>query len=148
MPVQNPLDLSETDYVIIECFHIAGLVLAIGVTAVVDLRLLGLTLRQQSAAQLASDTSWWVLGGLTISIFTGLMLFSTDPDMYYTNLTFLIKRACLTLAIVFNYTVHRKAVLPDVSPGRARLVASLSLALWVSIVFGGIFIANNVVTIG
>jgi hypothetical protein len=148
MPVQNPLNLSETDYIIVECFHIAGLVLAIGLTAVVDFRLLGLTLRQQSAAQLASDTTWWVVGGLITSIFAGLMLFSTDPDMYYTNLTFLIKMACLILAIVFNYTVHRKVLLPDVSPGRARLVGCLSLTLWVSIIFGGIFIANNLVTIG
>jgi hypothetical protein len=47
---------------------------------------------------------------------------------------------CLALAIVFNYTIHRKAVLPAAAPGHSRLVACVSLMLWVSVVFGGIFI--------
>jgi hypothetical protein len=127
----------------VECFHIAGFVVAIGTTAVVDLRLLGLVFRQQSAAELNTDSGLWALGGLIVAVFTGFMLFSTDPDMYYTNETFLIKMACLTLAIVFNYTIRRKVIVSGVSAGIDKLVACVSLALWVSIVFGGIFISVN-----
>jgi hypothetical protein len=144
----NPLNLSELTFPILECFHIAGFVVAIGATAVVDFRLLGLVLRQLTPAQLATDTGLWMLGGLTAAILSGLMLFSTDPDMYYLNRSFLIKMACLTLAIIFNYTIHRKVVLPGVSPGRGRLVAIISLALWTSVIFGGISIAFHLPGLG
>ena len=124
MAVQNPLNLSEIDYIAVECFHIAGFVLAVGMTAIVDLRLLGLIIPKQTPQQLASSTELWVAGGLIVAVFTGFMLFSVDPDSYYTNVTFLIKMACLCVAIAFNYTVHRKAALSIFSsknePERAR----------------------------
>ena len=74
-------------------------------------------------------------------MFSGLLIFSTDPDKYYLNLAFLFKIACLLLAIGFHYTIHRKVVFSDASLGASMLVACVSLALWVSVVFGGIFIA-------
>ena len=58
MAVENPLNLSENDYIVVECLHIAGFVLTIGMTAVVDFRLLGLILPKQSPQQLAWFTSW------------------------------------------------------------------------------------------
>ncbi len=148
MAVQNPLNLSEIDYIAVECFHIAGFVLAVGMTAIVDFRLLGLILPKQSSEQVASATTLWVAGGLIVAVFTGFMLFSVDPDSYYTNATFLIKMACLCVAVAFNYTVHRKAVLPGVSPRRGKVVALFSLAAWISTVCCGIFIANNVLDLG
>jgi hypothetical protein len=83
----------------------------------------------------------WMLGGLIVAVFAGFGLFSSDPDMYYENWAFLIKMFCLVLAILFNYTIHRKVVQSGASPGVSKLVACVSLALWVSIIFGGIFIA-------
>jgi hypothetical protein len=127
----------------VECFHIAGFVVSIGMVTIVDLRLLGLVFRRQSAAELNAESGLWSLGGLIVAIFTGFMLFSTDPDMYYTNQTFLIKMACLALAIGFDFTIHRKVISSPVSAGTGKLVACVSLALWVSIVFGGIFISVN-----
>jgi hypothetical protein len=148
MAVQNPLNLSETGYIIIECFHIAGFVFAVGMTAIVDFRLLGLILPKQNPRQLASFTQWWMAVGLIVAIFTGLMLFSVDPDSYYMNVTFLIKMACLCLAIVLNYTIHRKAILSGAASHRAKIVACISLAVWVWTVCCGIFIANNLLDVG
>src|SRR5215469_10425589 len=147
MAVENPLNLSEVDYIVIECFHIAGFVLVVGMTAIVDFRLLGLILPKQSPEQLASFTAWWMAVGLVVALFTGFMLFSVDPDSYYTNSTFLIKMACLCLAIALNYTIHRRAVLPGKSHCRSIIVACISLALWISTVCCGIFIANNLLDI-
>jgi hypothetical protein len=117
-------------------------------TAIVDFRLLGLILPKQTPQQLASVTALWVAGGLIVAIFTGFLLFSVDPDSYYTNVTFLIKMAFLCLAITLNYTIHRKAVLPGVALRRGKIVACISLAVWVSTVCCGIFIANNLLAIG
>jgi len=141
MLIENPLSTSPTIFPILECIHIAGFALSIGMTALVDFRLLGLGFEEQTPAEIARAFDWWMLGGLIVAVFSGLLLFSTDPDMYYLNWSFLIKMACLVLAIAFNYTIHRRAVSLSLSPAAGRLVACISLALWVSVIFGGIFIA-------
>ena len=110
-------------------------------TALVDFRLLGLGLRDETPAEIAASGLWWMLGGLVVAVFSGFLIFSTDPDMYYLNWIFDAKMVCLVLAIVFNYTIHRKALSPGASPAARRWVAVTSLTLWLSVVFGGIFIA-------
>jgi hypothetical protein len=47
----------------------------------------------------------------------------------------------LVLAIVFNYTIRRKAALSDLKGGRAKWIACTSLALWAGVIAGGLFIA-------
>src|SRR5580700_7699829 len=141
MMIDNPLAISANGFAALECFHIAGFALAIGMTALIDFRLLGVSVLKESPAEIARSFEWWMLGGLIVAVFSGLLIFSTDADMYYLNWSFLIKMACLVLAIAFNYTIHRRAISPGLSPTAARLVACVSLALWVSVIFGGIFIA-------
>lgn len=141
MVLENPLSTSPSAYPVLECFHIAGFALAIGMTALVDFRLLGFDLLGQSPAQIAHAFQWWTLGGLVIAIFSGFLIFSTDPDMYYLNWSFLLKMAALVTAIIFNYTVHWRSVSGRYSHHSARLIAVVSLLLWTSVIFGGIFIA-------
>jgi hypothetical protein len=74
-------------------------------------------------------------------VFSGLLLFTTDPDKYYLNISFVFKMIVLALAILFNYTIHRKVVFSSAPPGQSKLVACISLVLWASVIFGGIFIA-------
>jgi len=141
MLIENPLVISADAFPMLECVHIAGFALSIGMTALVDFRLLGFGLQKQTPAQIARAFEWWTLGGLLVAVFSGLLIFSTDADMYYLNWSFLIKMACLLLAIAFNYTIHRRALSGTLPAAAARLVACISLALWVSVIFGGIFIA-------
>jgi hypothetical protein len=141
MALDNPLGTSPLAFPVIECFHIAGFALAIGMSTLVDLRLLGLALHKQSPGQIARAFEWWNLGGLVVAVFSGLLLFSIDPDMYYMNWSFLIKMACLALAVTFHYTIRRRAVFHGISLFAGRLVACVSMALWISVIFGGIFIA-------
>lgn len=49
--------------------------------------------------------------------------------------------AVLVIAIIFNYTIHRKALSKQFSTISARLIAGFSLLLWTGVIFGGIFIA-------
>jgi hypothetical protein len=141
LAIENPLNESAFTFPILECIHIVGFSLSIGTVALVDFRLLDIGMRHQTPSQLLKDTSTWTLVGLVVMIFSGLLLFSSDPDMYYLNWAFLIKMACLTAAIVFNYTIHRRVARSKEPPAGSKLVACLSLALWGSVVFGGIFIA-------
>src|SRR5579872_3993133 len=141
MAIENPLSTSPIAFPVLECFHIAGFALAIGLSTLVDLRLLGLCLSKQSPSQIARAFEWWTLGGLMVAVLSGLLLFTTDPDMYYLNRSFLIKMACLALAVTFHYTIRRRTVFCGVSRSAGTLVACISMTLWISVIFGGIFIA-------
>ncbi len=141
MFIENPLNESALSFPILECIHILGFALSVGTIAIIDFRLLGLGMRHQTPAELLEDTWIWTLVGIVVMIFSGLLLFSSDPDMYALNKAFNFKMVCLVLAIVFNYTIHRKAALRKASAGNAKLVACTSLALWGAVIFGGIFIA-------
>jgi hypothetical protein len=137
---ENPLNESALAFPILECFHILGFAIAVGTIALVDFRLLGFGLRQ-SAGELAQALAPWTLFGLILVLLSGPMLFSSDPDMYYLNLSFQIKMVLLVLAIVFHYTIRRKVLRGELSPGLNKPVACISLLLWTSIIFAGIFIA-------
>jgi hypothetical protein len=141
MFIDNPLNSSQLAFPVLECIHIVGFTLSVGTIAIVDLRLLDIGMRHQTPAQLHDDTWLWTLSGLVVMIFSGLLLFSSDPDMYYLNWSFLIKMACLVLAIVFNYTVRRKTLSSQKPSAHSKLVALVSLTLWAGVIFGGIFIA-------
>src|SRR5579864_6912843 len=130
MLIENPLNSSELAFPVLECIHIVGFALSVGTIAIVDLRLLDIGMRHQTPAELHNDTWLWSLAGIIVMIFSGLMLFSSDPDMYYLNWSFLVKMACLVLAIVFNYTIRRKAVSSKQPTAHGKLVALVSLALW------------------
>jgi len=137
---QNPLNESALAFPILECFHILGFALTIGTIALVDFRLLGFGLRQ-NAGDLAKALAPWTLFGLVVVLLSGPMLFSSDPDMYYLNFSFQIKMVLLVLAIVFHYTIRRKLLRGELSRGLNKPVAIISLLLWTSIIFAGIFIA-------
>jgi hypothetical protein len=140
MFIENPLNSSILVCPILECFHIVGFTLSVGTIALVDFRLLGIGMNHQTPAEVAEDTKMWTLGGLALMVLSGLMLFSSDPDMYYLNMAFVLKMIFLIAAITFNYTIHRKAVLPGSSPGLGKLLACISLVLWAGVLFGGIYI--------
>jgi len=138
---ENPLNESALVFPILECFHILGFAVTVGTIAVVDFRLLGFGLRRQNVAELAKGLAPWTLFGLVTVLLSGPMLFSSDPDMYYLNLSFQVKMVLLLVAIVFHYTVRRKLLRGDLPMGVSKPVACVSLALWTSVIFAGIFIA-------
>jgi hypothetical protein len=140
LQASNPLNDSPLIFPALECTHILGFALSVGTIAVLDFRLLGLGLLRHPPGDLAKDLAPWTLAGLAIMLLSGPAMFSSDPDMYYLNGAFQIKMAALLVAIVFRYTIHRKVAARDASTGGAKLVACISLALWASIVFCGIFI--------
>ena len=97
---ENPLNESALAFPILECFHILGFAMTLGTIALVDFRLLGFGLRRQNAAELAKALAPWTLFGLITVLLSGPMLFSSDPDMYYLNLSFQIKMVLLAIALI------------------------------------------------
>ena len=140
-PATNPLNNNEWSFPLFECIHIAMFAMSIGTIALVDFRLLGLALRKYSPAELVKSTSTWTLVGLIVVITSGIVIWTTDPLRYYYNDSFRYKCIALVVAVFYNYTIHRKVAMSKSSPAAAAIVAVISLALWISIVFAGIFYA-------
>lgn len=137
----NGMNGPEWAFPVVETFHFIGFALLIGTIAIVDLRLLGFGMRRQAASQLLTDLAPWTLAGLVLMLTTGPAMFTADALVYFYNPSFRLKMICLFVAIVFNYTIHRKVAKSDNASITGKLVACLSLALWTGVLAGGRFIA-------
>src|SRR5690242_5218651 len=84
-PWANAMNGPEWAFPVVESIHFIGFALSIGTIAIVDLRLLGLGMRRQSAAQLAADLAPWTRAGLAVMLITGPLMFSADAVRYYVN---------------------------------------------------------------
>jgi uncharacterized membrane protein YhdT len=125
---------------VIEAVHLLGLGVIGGAVLVVDLRLLGLGLRRQSAAQLTRDAQPWLVGSLVLMIITGGLLFLSEAIKCYYHDAFWFKMSCLFLAIVFTFTIQRKVIMTDESrlrPLWSKVVAVVSVLLWAGVGIGG-----------
>jgi hypothetical protein len=63
---------------IIETVHIFGIILLVGATSILDLRLMGLTFRDEPVSKLAQRFLPWAWAGFLIQVVTGLLLFSSE----------------------------------------------------------------------
>jgi hypothetical protein len=140
-PTTNPLNNNEWSFPLLECIHIAMFAMSIGTIAIVDLRLLGLALPKQTPGQLQKATSLWTLVGLIVVITSGFVIWTTDPLRYYYNDAFRFKIIALVVATLYHYTIRRKVAAAGTSGAVGGLVAIVSLLLWISIVYAGIFYA-------
>ena len=141
-PATNPLNQNEWSFPLLEIIHIAGFALSIGTITLVDLRLLGLAMLRQPSSRVAKDMAPWTLIGIVIMLIAGPLIFTSDPNMYLHNPSFRFKMWALLIAIIYHYTIHRKVALAaDSATVVNKLVGSVSLALWVSVVASGLFIA-------
>ena len=140
-PIGDMLNNTEWAFPLAECFHIVGFGIAIGTVVLVDLRMMGLALNKQSAAYLLKQTWLWQVFSLAVVIFSGLALFFSDPGMYERNIGFRFKITALLIAILYNFTIHNKVANSGSSGAGAKLVGLVSVLLWLTVVFGGIFIA-------
>ena len=141
----NPIARWEWVFPVVESIHICGLTLLVGSIVILDLRMLGVTLRSQPVSRLAKELSPWIWTGIAIQLTTGPYLFSSDPHEYAQIAAFRNKMLFLILALVFHFTVIREATAParDSAPLGWRMPAALiSLVLWFCVLLAGLWIGN------
>jgi hypothetical protein len=131
-----------------DTIHTLGIVLVAGTIMLVDLRLLGLSLRSEPVAAVVKRIVPWTLRGFALMFVTGALLFSSEAVKLYYSPAFRIKLALLALAglnaLIFHLTIYRDAANWDpaaAAPLRARLAGLLSLAFWIGIITAGRAIA-------
>jgi hypothetical protein len=125
---------------VIEAFHLLGLGMTAGAVLLVDLRLLGVGLSRQPAAQLWAGAKPWLLGSLTLMLTTGSLLFLSESIKCYYSFPFWVKMTSLFLALLFTFTVRRRVIRTDLTPDRVlrgRVTALVSLCLWFGVAWGG-----------
>src|SRR5580658_2330313 len=138
--IADSLNNTEWAFPLAECIHIGGFAVGIGSIALVDFRMLNLGMRNETAARILRYTEPWTLIALVLVVFSGAALFVSQTNIYLTNLIFPLKMYVLLAALIYNFTLHRKvATMENPPPVLSKVVAIVSLLLWVSIVFGGIF---------
>ena len=115
---------------ILQAIHVAGLVMSVGMIALLDFTALGVVRKGPSAAELAA----WTRAGIAIMLTTGSLLFLADRGRYLHNPAFRMKVALLALALLAHFTIRRKAA--------SRGPALLSLALWAAVVLAARAIAD------
>jgi len=67
----SAMNNNEWAFPLIQSCHFMGFALSIGTIAIVDLRLLGIGMRRQNAAELAADLKPWTLAGIAVMLITG-----------------------------------------------------------------------------
>lgn len=140
-PAEYILNTNEWAFPVCEVLHVIGFALLIGTIMIVDLRLLGLGMRRQTSAALVQDTARWSLLGLALVLITGPLIFLSDPALYVYNKAFRFKITMLIVAMIYNWTIHRKVAMMKEPGDVGKFVGMLSIVMWTSIIFGGIFIA-------
>jgi hypothetical protein len=142
--------IQNTSWVIpaVQSVHIAGIALVISSVFLVDLRVLRVLGRENPIAVYASrflPLIWFVLPVLLV---TGLILIVGEPSRALENPAFQAKMVLLILACAVTFAMHRpilkEATHWDPESGHsttAKVLAVLSLLLWVTIIFAGRWIA-------
>jgi len=129
---------------LLESIHVFGLALVVGTAVVIDLRLLGVASTSRSFERMASEIMKWTWAAFALTAVAGLLMFSTKAQIYFHNVYFRAKILLLALAalnaLVFQRTVWRTVARWDTArsaPALGKVVATVSLAIWVGVVFAG-----------
>ena len=144
--------LLESFYVwpLLESTHVVSLMLFVGTTAMMDLRLLGVTFGSVPVTEFTQRLLPWTRVGFAIMLVTGVLLFYSSPVRYYHNLFFRLKVIVLIIAglnVWFFHSRTHKTVgewAGRFTPPRgARMAAAVSLIAWATVVVAGRLVAYN-----
>lgn len=132
----------------VQTVHILAIAAVMGSALMINLRLIGILGRDQPLAHVSDrfvPVIWWAL---PILLATGIIMIVGEPVRSLENPVFQLKM-CLVIAAIavtlsYQVPLGKSPSFWDVTRGRraaSRSLAALSLALWVSIVFAGRWIA-------
>ena len=131
-------------YSSVSVVHYFTLFFFIGTIVLVDLRILGLAGRGQTISLLADQLLPWTWIGFTLAMISGFLLFTTDAGDYAPDHVFQAKMVVILVALIFTVMVHRGQrrwnQLPAIPLG-VKVIAALSLLLWLGAILAGVDIA-------
>jgi hypothetical protein len=120
--------------------HLVSMVTFMGALLMVDLRLLGTGLTNHPVKQVARSAQPWLIAGLVGLVVTGVPALMATATQQYASKVFWFKMYVLLAALIFTFTVRRGVAQADdrrVGPVWGKLVALISIVLWMTVAAGG-----------
>jgi hypothetical protein len=138
-------------YPVIQSIHFAGLSLWLGTSLTVDLRLMGVGERRQTAAELSDGLFAWSWIGFFVVVLGGFVLFSADATTYVSSPAFRVKLVLLIpLALFWHVVVQKKTrtwAQTEETPAIAKWAGLIEFLLWIAVVTAAVeFLITNAVT--
>ena len=132
----------------VQTIHILSIAIVMPSVFIIDLHILGVMSRTQALAAVAQRFLPWIWWTLIVLLLSGSALIIGEPERSLGNPAFILKMSMLctvlVLTLAFQRGLRRDAQFWEKSPRRrvgGRLIAAVSLCLWVGIVFAGRWIA-------
>ena len=124
---------------VIEAIHLLGLCVLGGALLIVDMRLMGLGLRNQPVAVVARNARPWLIVGIVVLLVSGVLLFMSEAVKCYYSPAFRLMIATLPIALAFTFAVRERFASHAAAETtwRSRLVAAVSLVLWFTVAAAG-----------
>jgi hypothetical protein len=125
---------------ILYTLHIFGVVILVGATSALDLRMLGLVMRDEPVSATGALLLPWAKAGFAAQVVTGALLFIAQAADLWHNVAFLLKMIAVLLAglnvLIFHLTAYRDVDRwpRNSTPVGAKFSAVFSLACWFTIV--------------
>jgi hypothetical protein len=142
------LDISGSTwaYPFVQMTHFSGLSLWVGTNLALDLRLLGIGKKRQTASQLSDALFAWNWLGFCIAVAGGFMLFASAATKYIPNPAFEIKLGILIPAGIILHIVNQQKARTwgqtSETPMAAKLAGLLELLIWFSVITAAVSIPN------
>jgi hypothetical protein len=135
----------------IESVHVIAITLVVGSILIVDLRVLGLTSRNERVTEIAGSILPWTWGVFCVAVVSGFTLFAAKAHTYFDNINFQTKMVLMAAAfinmLVFHLIPFRSVGTWDIgrpAPWPAKLTCAVSLTLWILIVAMGRWIGFSI----
>jgi|SRR5882757_6800604 len=121
--ISSTIRQSDWAVMALEAIHLLGLVLLGGAAVIVSLRRTGIPMRI-----LVRELRPLALTGLALMVGSGTLIALSMPFKYYDNTAFQWKMVLLAGSLIVTYQLSRRP---------SRVLALLSLFLWLSVGFSG-----------
>src|SRR6185295_15859239 len=131
-------------YPLDQAIHLVFLALFAGAILILDIRLLGFGMREQSVAKVARDSWPWVVVGFLGLVATGIPQLIQNAMREYYSEFFWIKMYVLPVALIYTVTVRRMVSQAEdgrVSPMVQKVVGLVSILLWI----GGVAVPSRLI---
>lgn len=114
-----------------EVGHLVAMLMLGGASILLNLRLIGFGLTEQTPSEVRRDVFWWLNLGVAGILITGLLIGASNPERLYTSEAFTAKMLGLAAALVLTYGVSLPLARADGRAGAAvRAAALVGLVLW------------------
>ena len=136
LPFSKGLGASVWQFATIQALHLVALAVLAGAILIVDLRLMGVGMKERPVSDVARDAQPWLIWGLLALTVTGIPQMMQNAIREYFSFFFWLKMVFLLAALVFTFTVRRKVVLADearVGPVWSKVVGLVSIGLWLGV---------------